>query len=110
MPMDTIKLPFPDGPDPQRIGDFIVEKRIGKGGFGVTYLASQSVPKRKVAIKVPIFPYDVTDDERKKAVARFLHEVDLLSQFKHPAIVTLHTGGQMISNPPFTDGTPYVVM
>ena len=42
-----------DEPIPARIGRYRVEKRAGRGGFGVVYVGIDEELKRQVAIKVP---------------------------------------------------------
>ena len=46
-----VHLPLP--PIPQRIGRYRVERLVGKGGFGLVYLAYDDQLQRPVAIKVP---------------------------------------------------------
>src|SRR5262245_20925969 len=41
------------GEQPLRVGHFQIEREIGRGGFGVVYLAFDPVLKRQVALKVP---------------------------------------------------------
>lgn len=62
--------------DPQELGDFLLLKRIGAGGFGVVYLASDRVGQR-VALKVlrPEFADDPRLRERLFREARSLSSV-----------------------------------
>ena len=46
--------PKPDGNMPEYIGRYRVERELGRGGFGIVYLAfDETQLKRYVAIKVP---------------------------------------------------------
>lgn len=71
-------------------GRYIIEQRIGKGGMGVVYLASQSALNRKVVVKV--LAKAVSDDE--EAITRFEREALGLSQLQHPNIVTIYDFGR----------------
>ena len=78
-----------------------IEKLLGQGGFGITYLAFDNDLQRKVAIK-ECFPRDFvvreenttvlptsSDNEQDFAWAlkKFLDEATTLARFKHPGIV-----------------------
>jgi len=66
-----------------------VRDRLGTGGYGEVYLATQTIPgglSRKVAIKV--LKSDI--DDSADAVLRLLDEGKMLSQLRHPCIVSIH--------------------
>ncbi len=68
------------------IGNFEIEKMIGKGGMGVVYLAHDTKLKRSVAIKS--IPANLTDNAT--AQARFRREAQLLASLNHPNIGVIH--------------------
>jgi len=65
-----------------RIGDLIIQRRIGAGAFGVVYLARDELIGRDVAIKV--LP---TGDE--KTEQQVLKEARAIGRLSHPHIATL---------------------
>lgn len=71
-------------------GRYEVERRIGKGGMGVVYLASQSALNRKVVVKV--LARSLSEDT--EAITRFEREALGLSQLTHPNIVTIYDFGR----------------
>ncbi len=71
-------------------GRYAVERRIGKGGMGVVYLASQSALNRKVVVKV----LSRTLNDEDEASTRFEREALGLSQLQHPNIVTIFDFGR----------------
>ena len=71
-------------------GRYEIEKRIGKGGMGVVYLASQSALNRKVVVKV--LARALSEDA--EAITRFEREALGLSQLTHPNIVTIYDFGR----------------
>lgn len=80
---------------------YLIEKRLGHGGFGIVYLASDNkTASRKVVIK--IMRSDEIGNEWSKH--KFKQEVEALSRLDHPGIVGLFDCGET------TDGRPYIVM
>lgn len=71
-------------------GRYEIEQRIGKGGMGVVYLASQSALNRKVVVKV--LARELGEDS--EAITRFEREALGLSQLTHPNIVTIYDFGR----------------
>lgn len=80
------------------VGNYIIEKTIGKGGIGSVYLAHHSILKYPAAIKVhEYFPKD------ESVGNAFLESASSLSQLHHPNIVQLFDYG-------FVDDHAYMVM
>lgn len=87
-------------PPPERIGPYRVERVLGRGGFGVVYLAEQSRPRRRVAVKV-LRPLYSADDLR-----RFELEADTLARLDHSGIARIFELGVWADG----GGLPYFVM
>lgn len=64
---------------------YLILKELGAGGMGKVYHAKQVDADREVAIKT--LRVAVQDDESK---TRFFREFKLLSEFKHPHIMTVY--------------------
>src|SRR6476620_3130872 len=69
-----------------RLGPFEVTARLGAGGMGEVYRATDTVLKRQVALKV-LLPEVANDAER---VARFQREAEVLASLNHPNIAHLY--------------------
>ncbi len=82
------------------IGDYMVERVLGSGGFGIVYAARHSVLGHRVAIKA--LRTEVA--RHPKAVARFVLEATAISKIGHRSIVDIHAFGETAS------GAPYYVM
>ena len=76
-----------------------IERRLGRGGMGVVYQATQIDLNRQVVLKV-LAPDWIGDAE---ALARFEREARGLSSLQHPNIVTIHDFGRV-------DGRAFIVM
>jgi serine/threonine protein kinase len=101
-----------------QLGEYVIEKTLGTGGFGVTYLARDSRLGTQVAIK-EYFPssYAVRDPEGivtpknteqaqkiyRWGLEQFLKEAQALAQFKHNNIVRVLRFME-------ANGTAYMVM
>jgi hypothetical protein len=70
----------------RRIGVFQIHDRIGIGGMGEVYRASDTKLRREVAIKVlpPMFAVD------RDRLARFEREARMLAALNHPHIATIY--------------------
>ena len=86
-------------------GDYRIISTLGRGGFGVTYLAEQTGMQRKVCIK-EFFPKDYyrRDEDTSHVVLeadsfgpmmerfkdKFLKEARTIARFKHPNIIAIY--------------------
>ena len=82
------------GPD-RLLGSFLAGKyriidKIGEGGMGTVFLASQEPIDRQVAIKV--LHHSLTSDD--VAVRRFEREARVISRMRHPNTVTIYDFGR----------------
>ena len=97
---------YPDAlPAQSRLHWFVIERVLGQGGFGITYLARDTNLDQRVAIKeyLPIefatrMPDTTvrsrTDDLRDRyrwGLERFLQEARTLARFDHPSIVRVQS-------------------
>ena len=74
---------------PERIGRYRIEKVLGKGGFGLVYLAHDDQLNRPVAVKVPHARL-VSKPEDAEA---YLTEARTVANLDHPHIVPVHDVG-----------------
>ncbi|MBX6315113.1 MAG: protein kinase [Isosphaeraceae bacterium] len=68
---------------PQLVPQYTMLRELGRGAMGVVYLAQHNQTGRKVALKL-IVPESAAT---RSAVERFLREMSVISQLKHPNIV-----------------------
>ncbi len=68
-----------------RLGPYEITAKLGEGGMGEVYRATDTRLKREVAIKV--LPAAFTED--KERLARFEREAQLLAQLHHPNIASI---------------------
>ena len=67
------------------LGNYLITAKLGEGGMGEVWRATDSQLKREVAIKV--LPAAFTED--KERLARFEREAQLLAQLHHPNIASI---------------------
>lgn len=79
---------------------FYVERKLGEGGMGRVYLASQFPMNRACALKVMRTDIIALPDAR----ARFSREALSVSRMSHANIVAVYDSGET------ADGTPYIAM
>ena len=86
-------------------GKYRILETLGRGGFGITYLAEQVMTRRKVCIK-EYFPKDyynrdadtnrvyigsqVSPEAMHKYKEKFIKEASVLAHLKHPHIVSVY--------------------
>ncbi len=83
-----------------RIGDYVIQERIGAGGMGIVYRAVQPLIGKQVAIKI-LSPHMASHPE---AVHRLLAEARIVSTIQHHGIIDIFGFGEL------PDGRQYMVM
>ena len=83
-----------------RLGNYVIEGEIGKGGMGKVYRAQHSMIQRPTALKV----MESQADRSPEALARFEREVQLSATLSHPNTITIYDFGRS------EDATFYYVM
>src|SRR5262245_42557599 len=81
------------------VGEFIILRRLGRGGMGQVFLAEQQSLKRKVAIK--ILRPELAANERSRK--RFKAEAEAVANLIHPNIVQIYAIGEH-------EGVPYMAL
>jgi serine/threonine protein kinase len=74
-----------------QIGRFDLVRELGRGGFGIVFLAVDPVLGRTVALKVPRPEVLVTPDLRD----RFLREAQAAALLSHPNLVQVYEAGEI---------------
>lgn len=80
---------------------YLVKRKLGQGGFGVVYLASdEKMMSRQVVIKC------LQDEEtgNEWSLRKFKQEMEALARIDHPSIVGVFDTGEL------PNGKPYIVM
>src|SRR5262249_11193050 len=83
--LDTLERPF------GRLGRYEISREVGRGSYGVVYLAYDPNLRRDVAIKVPRGEAVLTAAMRD----RFLREARAAALLSHPNVVVIHEAGQV---------------
>jgi eukaryotic-like serine/threonine-protein kinase len=79
---------------PQRLGRYVIERRIGRGAMGAVYLGKDPRINRAVAIKAIPIEKEFEDEELKEARLRFYREAESAGRLTHPNIVTVFDAGE----------------
>jgi tRNA A-37 threonylcarbamoyl transferase component Bud32 len=86
-------------PEPSRLGDFRILRRLGAGGMGVVYLAEDTRLGRRVALKV-LRPELAAQEVYRR---RFLREARAAAAVRSDHVVTVYHVGE-------DGGAPYLAM
>jgi len=73
----------------KRLGQYLLEEKIGEGGMGVVYRARHALMRRETAVKL-LLP----DRADPAAIARFEREVCLTCQLTHPNTIQVYDYGR----------------
>ncbi|MEO1584151.1 MAG: serine/threonine-protein kinase [Planctomycetota bacterium] len=73
---------------PRKIGSFTIIGKLGEGGMGVVYKATQELPRRTVALKV-VKPHMASP----RVLERFRFETQVLGKLTHPGIAQIYDAG-----------------
>ena len=87
----------------QTLGSCILEKHIGQGGMGAVYLARQTRPARKVAVKVLLPNLAMNSQVYQEFFTRFRREADVIARLEHVNIMPIYEYGEQ-------GGLAYLVM
>lgn len=87
---DLLKEGSSDGQAPAHLGPYRLDRKLGEGGMGVVYLATDARLGRSVAVKVISRAIAGTEEAR----ARFLREARSAAALCHTNIATIHDVGQ----------------
>jgi serine/threonine protein kinase len=93
----------PRGPTELSDGDefagYRIERRLGRGGMGILYLALEAGLDRRVALKL-IAPEAAVEEVFAK---RFAEESRIAASIEHPNVVPIYAAGE-------EDGVPFIAM
>ena len=79
---------------PQRLGRYVIERKIGRGAMGAVYLARDPRINRAVALKVIPIEKEFEDEELEEARLRFYREAESAGRLTHANIITVFDAGE----------------
>ncbi|GAC1400914.1 MAG: hypothetical protein NVSMB49_14130 [Ktedonobacteraceae bacterium] len=85
------------------LGTCVLENLVGQGGMGAVYLAHQTRPARRVAVKVLLPNTAMSSDVYEAFLARFRREADVIAKLEHVNIMPIYEYGEQ-------DNLAYLVM
>ncbi len=98
---DSTPTVYEPPPSRRAVGDFVIERVLGRGGMGTVYLANQRSLARPVALKVLNESFDADEE----VGMRFWSEARTVAALDHPNIVRVYAVGTDAEK-----GTPFFAM
>ncbi len=102
--IDHIPVEEPHGPADldagDTVGEYVIVKKLGEGGFGTVYEAAHPVIGKRAAVKVLHAQYSADED----ITSRFVAEARAVNQIRHRNIIDIFAFGDL------PDGRHYYVM
>ena len=95
----TEDLPSTTEPDleaGQKVGEYLIEDKIGEGGFGTVFRAVHPLIGKQAAIKVLARQFSADPE----MVSRFIAEARAVNQIRHRNIIDIFSFGQLERRPP----------
>ncbi|MGW2821643.1 serine/threonine-protein kinase [Streptomyces sp. NPDC001443] len=93
-----------EGDDSRVIADrYRLEARLGRGGMGVVWRATDQLLGRQVAVKEVAFDETLSPEETRRQHDRTLREARAVAQLRHPHVIVVHDVVEQ-------DERPYIVM
>ncbi|MFJ5301361.1 serine/threonine-protein kinase [Streptomyces sp. NPDC088350] len=84
-------------------GRYRLEKRLGRGGMGIVWRATDQLLGRQVAVKEIAQDDSLSEEEARRQRDRTLREARAVAQLRHPHIIVVHDVVEQ-------DERPYIVM
>jgi serine/threonine protein kinase len=85
------------------LGTCRIEQMVGQGGMGIVYLAQQTRPIRRVAVKLLLPEANLRTQVYQQFLLRFQREANVIAQLEHMNIMPIYEYGEQ-------DGLAYLVM
>ena len=79
---------------PQRLGRYVIDRKLGRGAMGAVYLAKDPRINREIALKVIPIEKEFEDEELEEARLRFFREAESAGRLTHPNIITVFDCGE----------------
>jgi hypothetical protein len=100
LPAEAFQSADGDLPAGQQVSEYIIENKLGEGGFGAVYGAVQPLIGKRVAVKVLSRQYS----SNPQIVSRFIAEARAVNQIRHRNIIDIFSFGTL------PDGRQFYVM
>jgi tetratricopeptide (TPR) repeat protein len=89
----------------QKVGRYKLERLISEGATSAVYLATQSNPRRPVALKLVRYDLPMVD-----SVGRFMREAEALGRIQHPNVARIYEAGVHRQDSARQKSVPFLAM